>query len=134
MQINQREAQLLFLYKDLEEWISIKTNEPEPNNRRDISIKVAYLPSCFGAALPILNQCVGKDGLSIREELALISFEDILILMESKSLNNFTLPVPKELHKMVNYILHEGKLKPNIFLNTGNALQAKVVRDKIDSN
>ena len=35
---------------------------------------------------------------------------------------------------MVNYILKEGKLKPNIFLNTGNALQAKFVREKIDTN
>lgn len=35
---------------------------------------------------------------------------------------------------MLNYILKEGKLKPNIFLNSGNASQAKLVREKIDTN
>ena len=39
--------------------------------------------------------------------------------------NEKSLPVPKELYKMTNYILREGKLKPNIFLNSGNAAQAK---------
>lgn len=134
VQVNQRECQLLFLYKDLQEWLEIRTNEPEHNNSQELLIKLDYLPSCFGAALTILNQCVGKEGLSIREELQAISFEDILLLMESKTLNEFTLPVPKELHKMVNFILQEGKLKPNIFLNTGNATQAKAVREKIDTN
>jgi hypothetical protein len=60
--------------------------------------------------------------MSIREELQRTSFEEIMLLMESRRLNDFTLPVPKEMHKMINYILKEGKLKPNIFLNTGNAL------------
>eukprot|EP00347_Sterkiella_histriomuscorum_P006556 403352324 len=108
VQINQREAQLLFLDKDLEEFIQLKTNEPD--------------------------NCVGKDNKSVRDELSQIKFEDVLLLMDTTKLNDFSLPIPKELHKMVNYILKEGKLKPNIFLNSGNSQQAKQVREKIDTN
>ena len=54
--------------------------------------------------------------------------------MDSRKMNDFTLPIPKELHKLVNYILQEGKLKPNIFLNSGNSAFAKVIREKIDTN
>lgn len=59
VQINQREAQFTFLYKELEELVKIKTNEPSPNNEHQINVICNYLKSCFGAALPILNQCLG---------------------------------------------------------------------------
>ena len=57
IQINQREAQLLFLYKDLEEFVRIQTNETVDSNSKqeEIHVKCNYLKSCFGAALPILN-------------------------------------------------------------------------------
>jgi hypothetical protein len=35
---------------------------------------------------------------------------------------------------MLNFILDHGKYKPDIFLNAGNALQAKQIREKIDTN
>jgi hypothetical protein len=44
-----------------------------------------------------------------------------MALIESRRLNDFTLPIPKELHKMLNFILDYGKCKANIFLNSGNA-------------
>ncbi|CDW83152.1 inositol polyphosphate 5-phosphatase ocrl-1 isoform x2 [Stylonychia lemnae] len=135
IQINQREAQLLFLDKDLEEFIQIKTNEPDVLTKNQvIHVQCKYLSSCFGAALSILNQCTGKDNLSIRDELQQINFEDVFLCMQSRRLNQFTLPLPKELHRLATYILQEGKLKPNIFLNSGNAAQAKIVREKIDTN
>jgi hypothetical protein len=52
-------------------------------------------------------------------------FEDILVFMETRRMNDFTLPVPKEMHKMVTFILEYGKKKSNIFLNSGNAHMAK---------
>jgi len=125
---------LLFLDKDLDEYIQIKTNEPDiMNNEKIIHIKCNYLSSCFGAALSLLNQCVGKDGKSIRKELAKIQSEERLLLIESKKLNDFTLPVPKELHALISFLMQNGKLKPNIFLTSGNPVIAKQVRDKIDS-
>jgi hypothetical protein len=90
----------------LEEFIQLKTNEPDVINKdKFIHIKVNYLSSCFGAALPLLNQCIGKNGLSIRDELSKIDSDEVLFLLESKKLNDFTLPIPKELFKMVNFIL-----------------------------
>lgn len=129
--------------KDLEEFIQIKTNEPYQVKANEtelvtqgkvIHVKCNYLPSCFGAALSLLNQCVGANGMSLRDELSKIESDDLLLLLESKRLNEFTLPVPKELYRMVNFILQEGKLKPNIFLTSGNASQSRLVRDKIDTN
>lgn len=55
-------------------------------------------------------------------------------MLDSKQLNTFTLPIPKELYRLVNFIMQEGKLKPNIFLTSGNAAQAGQVRDKIDTS
>lgn len=54
--------------------------------------------------------------------------------MDSRRLNDFTLPLPKELHKLVNFILEHGKIKPNIFLSSGNLSLAKDIREKIDTN
>jgi len=67
-----------------------------------------------------LNQCVGLKNASIRDELQPLTFEDVFLLLESRRLNDFTLPVPKELYKIVNFLLEHGKLKPNIFLSSGN--------------
>ena len=110
----------MFLYKDLSEFIKISTNEPEPNNKRVVQIRCNYLRSCFGASLSILNQCVGLNNQSVRYELQNLGFEDIFLLMESRRLNNFTLPIPKELHKIMNFLMEYGKMKPNIFLTSGN--------------
>jgi hypothetical protein len=57
---------------------------------------------------------------SAREELQPLSFEDILLMLESRRLNSYTLPIPKELHKLTNFILREGKSKPDIFFASGN--------------
>jgi hypothetical protein len=57
----------------------------------------------------------------VREELTDLSFNEIIALLETRRLNDFTLPIPKELHKMLNFILDNGKYKTNIFLNPGNA-------------
>lgn len=57
----------------------------------------------------------------MRDELSLLTFEDVLLLLENKIVSDSSLPIPKELYKLANYILKEGKLKPNIFLNSGNA-------------
>lgn len=46
----------------------------------------------------------------------------------------FTLPIPKELHKMANYILKKGKLKADIFLKSGNLSLSRNIREKIDTN
>lgn len=35
---------------------------------------------------------------------------------------------------MATYIVNEGKLKPNIFMNSGNQAIAKTIREKIDTN
>lgn len=34
----------------------------------------------------------------------------------------------------MDFILEHGKFKPNIFLNSGNAHHAKLIREKIDTN
>jgi len=120
--ISQREAQVLFLYKDFEESVMISTNESEAGRIHKVKIKCEYLRSCFGAALPILNQCTGVNFPNIREELQNLPSDMIIDLLETRKLNNFTLPIPKELYKLVNYILEHGKLKPNIFFNSGNAI------------
>ena len=57
-----------------------------------------------------------------------------MVYLETRRLNNITLPVPKELYKMLNYILDHGKSKPNIFLNSGSSHLAKSIREKIDTN
>jgi len=57
---------------------------------------------------------------SVRDELQPLSYDEIFLYMENRKLNAFTLPVPKELHKILNYILLYGKTKPNIFLSPGN--------------
>ena len=57
-----------------------------------------------------------------------------MVLMESRRLNDFTLPVPKELYRMLNFILEHGKYKANIFLNPGNAAQVRIIREKIDTS
>lgn len=54
--------------------------------------------------------------------------------MESRRLNNFTLPIPKELHRLLNFILDHGKIKPNIFLSPGNLSLCGQIREKIDTN
>ena len=130
LQVNQREAQLMFLYNELAEFIRVQTNEPEPNNKHIVTVKCQYQRSCFGAALCILNQCVGTQ--CIRTELQLLAFEEIFLLMESRQMNEFTLPVPKEMHKMLNFILEHGKHKPNIFLSPGNLSLSQQIREKID--
>lgn len=57
LEISQREAQLLFLYRDLSETIDIVTNEQqlEVGNRHSVTVSVLYLRSCFCAPLFILN-------------------------------------------------------------------------------
>ena len=55
-----------------------------------------------------------------------MTFEDIILQMDNHV--GFTLPIPKELYKMANYVLKEGKLKADIFLTSGN------IREKIDTN
>jgi hypothetical protein len=45
--------------------------------------------------------------------------------MESRRLNKFTLPVPKELYQLLNYILKHGKTRPDIFLASGNLQLSK---------
>ena len=60
--------------------------------------------------------------------------ENIIMLIDTRRLNEFTLPIPKELHMMLNFILEHGKYKPNIFLHSGNALETKKIREKIDTN
>lgn len=122
------------MYKKLEEFVKISTNEPEPNNKYDIYVGCNYLRSCFGAALSILNQCTGTKYKSIREELQNLTFDEILLYIENRRLNDFTLPVPKELHTLLDFILEHGKYKPNIFLTSGNASLAKNIREKIDTN
>jgi len=66
----------------------------------------------------ILNQCTGK---SIRDELQALSNEEITTIIETRRLSGFSLPVPKELHKMINFIIENGKMTSNIFLSSGNA-------------
>ena len=53
--------------------------------------------------------------------------------MDSRKLNDFTLPIPKELHRMANYILSHGKTKANIFLTSGNLSQSRSIREKLDT-
>ena len=47
---------MLFVNKEVEEIIKIQTNEPE-SSEHEIKIICKYLGSCFGASLPVLNQC-----------------------------------------------------------------------------
>ena len=70
----------------------------------------------------------------MREELQSLTFEDIFLLIESRKLNEFVLPVPKELHKLVNYILTNGKIKADIFLTSGNLSLSRIIREKLDTN
>jgi hypothetical protein len=84
----------------------------------------------------ILNQCTGgRDGKqSVREILQELSYEEMAQLFESTKLSTFTLPIPRELHKMVNFIITHGKTKPNIFLTSGNLSQQRNIREKLDTN
>lgn len=124
---------MLFLYREMEEMFKIKTNEP---NKELVDFKVTckYLRSIFGAALSILNQCTGQSYRSVRDELQSLEFEDILLLLESRRLNDFTLPIPKELQKLCTHIMEFGAQTPNIFLKSGTAASHKLIREKIDTN
>jgi hypothetical protein len=61
-----------------------------------------------------------------------LTFEDIILQMDNHV--GFTLPIPKELYKMANYVLKEGKLKADIFLTSGNLSLSRNIREKIDTN
>lgn len=130
LQISQREAHHMFMHKEVSETVTMTTNEPEAPIRT-LNVTCEYLRSCFGAPLSLLNQCVGPQ--SAREELQPLGFEDILLMLESRRLNAYTLPVPKELHKLANFILREGKTKPDIFLASGNLSQSRALREKLDT-
>ena len=74
LQIQIKEAQMMFMNKQVAESVTINTNEPEAA-RRTIPVTVSYLRSCFGAPLGLLNQCVGlpvapgQRAKSVRDEL-----------------------------------------------------------------
>jgi len=46
--------------------------------------------------------------------------DDMFSLFDTKKLAHFSLPLPKEMHKLINFILLNGKTKANIFLTSGN--------------
>ena len=50
-----------------------------------------------------------------------------------KELSAFSLPVPRELHRLLTFILREGKTKPNIFHSSGNLSLSRAIREKLDT-
>lgn len=60
--------------------------------------------------------------------------DEVFSLFESNKLGNYTLPIPKELYKLANFILLNGKTKANIFLTSGNLSSSRQIREKIDTN
>ena len=62
-----------------------------------------------------------------------MSNEEITTILETRRLSGFSLPVPKELHKMINFIIENGKMTSNIFLSSGNASSQRAIREKLDT-
>jgi len=73
--IGQKEAQHMFMHKDVSEEVIIQTNEPQ---KHTIKVQFEYQRGCFGASLVLLNQCTA--GPSLREELQSFTREDIMIM------------------------------------------------------
>lgn len=82
-----------------------------------------------------MNLCTGVNNKSIREELQNLKPHDIfkLIRAHEEKEGDGSLPIPKELFRMANFIMEHGKTTPNIFLSSGNAHSQRAIREKIDT-
>jgi hypothetical protein len=92
----------------MDDKLVISTNEAE-TKQHTLGVSCKYLRGIFGAPLSILNQCCKPNGMSTREELNALSFDDLIVAIKSKNLSKFTLPIPKEVSVLLTFLDQYGK-------------------------
>ena len=57
-----------------------------------------------------------------------------MLSLDNNSFSNLRLPIPKELHRLANFLLLHAKTKPDLFLTSGNLSLSPHLRSKLDLN
>jgi len=139
--INKEEARLIFDSPNtLQETLLLSTDETSSGQKYEIKLRCEGLPSCFGASLTALNQCLR----SVREEMLENSPKSRRESLTStpispsnsiqKTSNDGLLPLPKEVYKMTNFLVKKGVKSEGIFTMTGDPQEMEKIREALDLN